>query len=69
MGHQDAFRSLRTISRSIKMLYQTTLNNYDNRSTKVNAKSMNAKTKPFKSQFRIVTNLEFFYFRITTIYA
>nr|WP_083319334.1 transposase [Flavobacterium crassostreae] len=40
-----------------------------NTSTNASAESFNAKIKAFRSQFRGVRNVEFFLFRLTTIYA
>ncbi|WP_444542364.1 transposase [Echinicola pacifica] len=41
----------------------------DNRSTNASAESFNAKIKAFRAQFRGVTNIEFFLFRLSKIYA
>ena len=67
--NQSGFKSFNTISRSIINHYQTILNYFDNRSTNASAESFNAKIKAFRSQFRGVRNIEFFLFRLTTIYA
>ncbi|MEJ6616595.1 MAG: transposase [Crocinitomicaceae bacterium] len=45
------------------------LNYFDNRITNASAESFNAKIKAFRSQFRGVTNIGFFLFRLTQIYA
>ena len=66
--NQSGFKSFNTISRSIINHYQTILNYFDNRSTNASAESFNAKIKAFRSQFRGVRNIEFFLFRLTTIY-
>ncbi|WP_078055321.1 transposase [Flavobacterium crassostreae] len=67
--NQSGFKSFNTISRSIMNHYQSILNYFDNRSTNASAESFNAKIKAFRSQFRGVRNVEFFLFRLTTIYA
>ncbi|WP_232505676.1 transposase [Flavobacterium crassostreae] len=67
--NQSGFKSFNTISRTIINHYQTILNYFDNRSTNASAESFNAKIKAFRSQFRGVRNVEFFLFRLTTIYA
>lgn len=66
---QSGFKSFRTISRTIINHYQTILNYFDNRSTNASAESFNAKIKAFRSKFRGVRNVEYFLFRLTTIYA
>ncbi|WP_317190942.1 transposase [Flavobacterium sp. ALJ2] len=67
--NQSGFKSFGTISRTIINHYQTILNYFDNRSTNASAESFNAKIKTFRSKFRGVRNIEFFLFRLTTIYA
>lgn len=67
--NQSGFKAFNTISRTIMNHYKTILNYFDNRSTNASAESFNAKIKAFRSQFRGVTNIEFFLFRLTKIYA
>ena len=64
-----AFKSFNTISRTMSIHYQNILNYFDNRSTNASAESFNAKIKAFRAQFRGVRNVEFFLYRLTTIYA
>jgi len=66
---QSGFKSFNTVSRTIQNHYKTILNYFDNRSTNASAESFNAKIKAFRAQFRGVTNVEFFLFRLTQIYA
>ena len=66
---QAAFKSFSTISRTMSIHYQNILNYFDNRSTNASAESFNAKIKAFRAQFRGVRNVEFFLYRLTTIYA
>ncbi len=66
---QAAFKSFNTISRTMSIHYQNILNYFDNRSTNASAESFNAKIKAFRDQFRGVRNVEFFLYRLTTIYA
>lgn len=66
---QAAFKSFSTISRTMSIHYQNILNYFDNRSTNASAESFNAKIKAFRAQFRGVRNIEFFLYRLTTIYA
>ena len=66
---QAGFKSFSTVSRTIQNHYATILNFFDNRSTNASAESFNAKIKAFRAQFRGVTNVEFFLFRLSNIYA
>lgn len=66
---QAEFKSFNTISRTMSIHYQNILNYFDNRSTNASAESFNAKIKAFRAQFRGVRNVEFFLYRLTTIYA
>ena len=66
---QADFKSFNTISRTMSMHYKNILNYFDNRSTNASAESFNAKIKAFRAQFRGVRNIDFFLFRLTTIFA
>lgn len=66
---QASFKSFNTIARTMSIHYQNILNYFDNRSTNASAESFNAKIKAFRSQFRGVRNVNFFLFRLTTIFA
>ena len=66
---QASFKSFSTISRTMSIHYQNILNYFDNRSTNASAESFNAKIKAFRAQFRGVRNIEFFLYRLTTIFA
>lgn len=63
------FKSFNTVSRTIQNHYETILNFFENRSTNASAESFNAKIKAFRAQFRGVSNIEFFLFRLSNIYA
>ena len=63
------FKAFNTVANSIKLHYRSILNYFQNRSTNASAESFNAKIKAFRSQFRGVKNVEFFLFRLTTIFA
>ena len=63
------FKSFNTIAKSIQNHYQRILNFFDNRSTNASAESFNAKIKAFRSQFRGVSNIPFFLYRLAKIYA
>ncbi|WP_072766055.1 transposase [Arenibacter nanhaiticus] len=45
------------------------LNYFINKSRNASAESFNAKIKAFRAQFRGVKNVEFFLYRLTTIFA
>lgn len=63
------FRAFNTIANTISINYRTILNYFINRSTNASAESFNAKIKAFRAQFRGVKNVEFFLYRLTTIFA
>lgn len=49
--------------------YQTILNFFVNRATNANAESFNAKVKAFRAQFRGVTDIPFFLYRLMKLCA
>lgn len=65
----SGFKAFNTIANTITINYRSILNYFINRSTNASAESFNAKIKAFRSQFRGVNNVEFFLFRLTTIFA
>jgi len=66
---QAQFKSFNTIARTMSIHYKNILNYFDNRSTNASAESFNAKIKAFRAQFRGVKNIDFFLFRLSTIFA
>lgn len=66
---QSSIKAFNTIANTITVNYRSILNYFVNRSTNASAESFNAKIKAFRSQFRGVKNIEFFLFRLTTIFA
>lgn len=66
---QAQFKSFNTIARTMSIHYKNILNYFDNRSTNASAESFNAKIKAFRAQFRGVRNVDFFLFRLSTIFA
>jgi len=66
---QSGFRAFNTIANTITINYRSILNYFINRSTNASAESFNAKIKAFRAQFRGVKNVEFFLYRLTTIFA
>ncbi|MDT0676816.1 ISAon1 family transposase [Autumnicola musiva] len=63
------FKAFNTIAKTITLNYRSILNYFINRSTNASAESFNAKIKAFRAQFRGVKNIEFFLYRLTTIFA
>lgn len=63
------FKSFNTISATIYVHYPNILNFFDNRSTNASAESFNAKIKAFRATLRGVTDIPFFLFRLSKIYA
>jgi transposase len=63
------YKSFNVIAKSISEHYINILNFFDNRSTNASAESFNAKIKAFRTSFRGVTDVSFFLFRLSNIYA
>ena len=59
----------RTVTETFRNHYDTILNYFINRSTNAGAESFNAKVKAFRSQFRGVTDIPFFLFRLSRLCA
>lgn len=66
---ESGFKSFNTISATIYSHYPEILNFFDNRSTNASAESFNAKIKAFRSTQRGVTDIPFFLYRLSKIYA
>lgn len=66
---QAGMKSFSSVARTIQNHYLTILNYFDNRSTNASAESFNAKIKSLRAQFRGVSNVEFFMFRLAKIYG
>jgi transposase len=66
---QSGFKAFNTVSRTIMNHYKRILNYFDNRSTNASAESFNSKIKAFRSQYRGVTDTNFFLFRLANLYA
>lgn len=63
------FKSFNSIVNTINAHYERILNYFDHRSTNASAESFNSKIKAFRSQFRGVTDINFFLFRLTKLFA
>ena len=63
------FKSFNTISATIYEHHNEILNFFNNRSTNASAESFNAKIKAFRASLRGVTDMKFFLFRVTKIFA
>ena len=59
----------RTVTETFRNHYETMLNFFMNRSTNAGAESFNTKVKTFSSQFRGVTDIPFFLFRLSKLCA
>ena len=66
---QSGFKAFNTVANTMTKHYKEILNFFNNRSTNASAESFNAKIKAFRSQFRGVTKIDFFLFRLTKLYA
>jgi len=58
-----------SVANTISLNYRSILNYFINRSTNVSDETFNPKIKAFREQFRGVKNVEFFLYRLTTIFA
>ena len=65
----SGFASFNTIAGTIYEHYDGILNYFVSRSTNAFAESFNAKIKAFRAQLRGVTDLKFFLFRLTKLFA
>ena len=65
----SGFKSFKSIVRTFHIHYDSIANFFINRSTNAAAESFIAKIKDFRRQFRGVTDLKFFLYRLTKIYA
>ncbi|KAA6318019.1 hypothetical protein EZS27_031915, partial [termite gut metagenome] len=63
------FKSFNTIAATVYEHYDEIVNFFINRSTNASAESFNAKIKAFRTSMRGVTDVKFFLFRLTNIYA
>ena len=61
--------SFNVIAATLYEHYQEVLNFFNNRATNASAESLNAKIKAFRASLRGVTDIPFFMFRLTKIYA
>ena len=66
---QSGFKAFNTISKTIEVNHISILNYFNNRNTNASAESFNAKIKAFRSQYRGVSDINFFLFRLARIYA
>ena len=53
----------------MKNNYAAIINYFEQRSTNASAESFNAKIKAFRAQFRGVSDIPFFIFRLTKLFA
>ena len=66
---QSGFKNFATVTRTFQIHYDSIANFFNNRSTNASAESFNAKIKDFRRNFRGVSDIKFFLFRLTKIYA
>ena len=63
------FKSFNVIAATLYEHYDEVLNFFVNRATNAFAESFNAKIKAFRAALRGVTDIKFFLFRLTKLYA
>lgn len=66
---KHGFESFITAANSIKLHQKTILNYFKNRSTNALAENFNGKIKAFRSVFRGITDVSFFLYRVSLIFA
>jgi len=66
---ESNFDSFNTIAATLYDHYDEILNFYNNRSTNASAESFNAKIKHFRAELNGVSDVSFFLFRLSKIYA
>lgn len=65
----SGFKSFNVIAATLYEHYDEVLNFFVNRATNAFAESFNAKIKAFRASLRGVTDIKFFLFRLTKLYA
>lgn len=65
----SGFKSFNVIAATLYEHYDEILNFFVNRATNAFAESFNAKIKAFRAALRGVTDIKFFLFRLTKLYA
>ena len=65
----SGFKSFNVIAGTLYEHYDEVLNFFVNRATNAFAESFNAKIKAFRASLRGVTDIRFFLFRLTRLYA
>ena len=65
----SGFKSFNVIAATLYEHYDEVLNFFVNRATNAFAESFNAKIKAFRAALRGVTDIKFFLFRLTKLYA
>lgn len=66
---ESGFKSFNVIAATLYEHYEEVLNFFVNRATNAFAESFNAKIKAFRASLRGVTDIKFFLFRLTKLYA
>jgi transposase len=67
--HTNKLEVFYTVANTIIANFENILNFFDNRNTNANAESFNAKIKLFRANLRGVTDVPFFLFRMTKLFA
>jgi transposase len=66
---ESEFKAFNTIAATVYEHYEEILNFFINRSTNASAEAFNAKIKAFRASLRGVSDVKFFLFRLSKIYA
>lgn len=66
---EAGFESFKVVSDTVLANYSDILNFFNNKSTNASAESFNSKIKAFRAQLRGITDVKYFLFRLTKIFA
>ena len=66
---QAGFQSCNSVARAMGMHSQSMRNCVDYRSINASAEAFNSKIKAFRAQYRGVTNIPYFLFRLPNVFA
>ena len=68
-GEKMNCKFFNSVIQTMQNNYATIANYFENRSTNASAESFNAKVKAFRNQFRGVSDIPFFIYRLTMLFA
>ena len=66
---ESTLREIKSVRDTIKAYEEEILNYFISRSTNASSESLNSKLKAFRSQLRGVTDIPFFFYRVSLIFG